>query len=217
MPEDRPHYGPSPSRRKKIDEIWMQQGEDAHGAAGVVVTGALSGIITPSGGVQGITDHEAAVNPHPVYMTAAEVAAAQLGQHTITLHPPYLAASTPATNLAATTFSAIDDPNYRWMGDLRNLTKLRIMGRIGGSLVAATKLRVQYHTGGDPSVATGDGGWTTLATTAGSHTLNTLFYSAELTIPGGAQINNALIRVGLYDGDGAADPTISACLLNVYP
>jgi hypothetical protein len=145
------------------------------------------------------------------------VPAAALSGVSVTLHPPYLAASAAATNLAATTFSAVDDPAYRWRGDLRGRTHLRIMGRIGGSLVAATKLRVQYHVGGDPAVVTGDGGWTTLATTAGSHTLATLFYTAELSVPSGAQINNVLLRVGLYDGDGAADPTISACILSLYP
>lgn len=90
------------------------------------------------------------------------------------------------------------------------------MGRIGGSLVAATKLRVQYHTGGNPAVASGDAGWTTLAETAGSHTLNTMFYSAEIAIPAGAQINDCLVRVGLLGGDGVADPTITACTLNCY-
>lgn len=207
MPSDRQHYGPSPSRRKKLDEVWWGVGEVAHSRAYSVVVQQTSGIIAPDGSVLYTT----------AVQVAAQIVAAQLGQHTIALHPPYLAASAAATNLAATTFSAIDDPNYRWMGDLRNLTKLRIMGRIGGSLSTATKLRVQYHVGGDPAVATGDGGWTTLATTAGTHTLNTLFYSSELTIPSGARINDVLLRVGLYDGDGVADPTISACLLNVYP
>lgn len=102
------------------------------------------------------------------------------------------------------------------MVDLRGKTKVRIQGRIGGALVAATKLRVQYHTGVNPAVATGDGGWTTLADTAGSHTLNTMFYSAEINVPAGAQINNCLIRVGLFSGDGAADPTITCCVLNFY-
>jgi hypothetical protein len=133
------------------------------------------------------------------------------------LHPPFLAASAAATNLAASTFSAVSDPNYRVMTDLRGLTKIRIQGRIGGSLVAATKLRVQYHTGGDPAIGTGDGGWTTLADSAGSHTLNVMFYSAEISVPAGAQINNVLIRVGLFGGDGAADPTITTCVLNFYP
>jgi len=135
----------------------------------------------------------------------------------VALHPPYQTASAVATNLAATTFSAVSDPNYRWMGNLLRLTKVRIQGRIGGSLVAATKLRIQYHTGVDPAVATGDGGWTELATTAGSHTVNVMFYSAEIAVPSGARINNCLIRVGLYDGDGAADPTITTCILNLYP
>lgn len=113
-------------------------------------------------------------------------------------------------------FNAVNDPNYRSMVDLRGRTKVRVVGRIGGALVAATKLRVQYHTGGNPAVASGDGGWTTLAETAGSHTLATLFYTAEIAVPAGAQINNCLIRVGLLSGDGAADPTMTACVLNFY-
>jgi hypothetical protein len=129
---------------------------------------------------------------------------------------PSGAASGAATNLALNAFNAIGDPAYRTIADLRGRTKVRVMGRIGGALVAATKLRVQYHTGGNPAVATGDAGWTTLAETAGSHTLNTLFYSAEINVPVGAQINHCLIRVGLFSGDGAADPTITACVLNFY-
>lgn len=156
-------------------------------------------------------------NPEAGTVHASVLPAAATGGVSVTLHAPNQAASAAATNLAATTFSAVDDPNYRWMGDLRGRTKVRILGRIGGSLVAASKLRVQYHTGGNPAVASGDGGWTTLATTAGSHTLATLFYSAEIAVPSGAQINDVLIRVGLYDGDGAADPTVSACILSLYP
>lgn len=129
---------------------------------------------------------------------------------------PNDAASAAATNLAANTFSAVGDPSYRRMVDLRGKTKVRIMGRIGGALVAATKIRIQYHTGGNPAVASGDAGWTTLADTAGSHTLNALFYTAEIAVPAGAQINDCQIRCGIFSGDGAADPTITACTLNFY-
>lgn len=144
---------------------------------------------------------------------------ARVGQESVMvdLHLPFQTASAAATNLAAATFSAVSDPNYRRMVNLLRLGKVRIQGRIGGTLVAASKLRIQYHTGGDPAVATGDGGWTTLADTAGSHTVNVMFYSAEIAVPSGAQVNNVLIRVGLYDGDGAADPTITTCVLNLYP
>lgn len=126
------------------------------------------------------------------------------------------AATAAATNLAADTFNAIGDPAYRWMGDLRGKTAVRIMGRIGGALVAATSIRIQYHTGGNPAVASGDAGWTTLATSAGSHSLNTTFYSAEISVPQGAQINNCLIRAGLFSGNGTADPTMTMCILNFY-
>lgn len=135
---------------------------------------------------------------------------------TIVFHPPYQAASAAATNLALNAFNAVSDPNYRQFHDLRGMTKVRIQGRIGGALTAVTKLRFQYHLGGNPAVATGDAGWTTLADSAGIHTVNVMFYSAELSIPVAAQANNVLLRVGLHSGDGVADPTITTALLNVY-
>ena len=138
------------------------------------------------------------------------------GPASIPLHMGTAAASAAATNNGATTFTAVSDPNERSVIDLRGKTKIKIMGRIGGALVAATKMRVQYHPGGNPAVATGDAGWATLAESAGSHTLNTIFYSAEIAIPAPAQINDCVIRVGIYGGDGAADPTITMCILNIY-
>lgn len=140
-----------------------------------------------------------------------------VGRSPVVLLHPMMAASAVATNLAANAVNAVSDPNLRQMVDLRGLTKVRIQGRIGGTLVAATKIRIQYHTGGNVAVATGDAGWTTLADSAGSHAAGTMFYSAEIAVPAGAQINNCLIRAVLFSGDGAADPTITACLLNFYP
>lgn len=128
-----------------------------------------------------------------------------------------MAASAVATNLAANAFNAVSDPNLRQIHDLRSQAKLRIQGRIGGTLVAATKLRVQYHLGGDPAVSSGDAGWKTLADSAGAHTVNAMFYSAEAVVPAEAQINNLLLRVGLFSGDGVADPTVTCCVLNLYP
>jgi hypothetical protein len=139
------------------------------------------------------------------------------GAGPVVLHHPHMAASAVATNLALNTFNAVSDPSFRQMLDLRGYTKVRIQGRIGGTLVAATKIRVQYHTGGNPAVVTGDAGWTTLADSAGSHAVNVMFYSAEIAVPAGAQINNVLVRCGLFSGDGAADPTLTCCILNVYP
>jgi hypothetical protein len=135
----------------------------------------------------------------------------------VVLHHPHMAASAAATNLAANTFNAVSDPAFRQFVDLRGMTKIRIQGRFGGAVVAATRLRIQYHTGGNPAVVTGDAGWTTLAESAGSHTVNVLFYSAEIAIPAGAQINDCLIRCGIFGGDSAADPTLSCCILNCYP
>jgi CheY-like chemotaxis protein len=97
------------------------------------------------------------------------------------------------------------------------MTKIRFQGRFGGSLVNATTMRLQYHLGGNPAVVTGDAGWTTLATSAGSHGVNGLFYTAEETIPTAARVNNVLLRACVFSGDGAADPTITNAQLNVYP
>lgn len=135
----------------------------------------------------------------------------------VALLHPHMTASAVATNLANDTMNAVSDPNFRQMVDLRGRTKVRIMGRIGGSLHAQTLIRIQYHLGGDPAVASADGGWTLLADTAAGHTLDTMFYSAEISVPVGARVNDCLIRCCLYDGNGTADPTISACVLNFYP
>jgi hypothetical protein len=132
------------------------------------------------------------------------------------LHAGTNAASAAATNNGASAFTAVSDPNERTIADLRGKTKIKIMGRFGGAVAAATKMRIQYHPGGNPAVASGDAGWATLAESAGSHTVNVLFYTAELAIPAGAQVNDCVIRAGIFGGDGVVDPTITACVLNVY-
>lgn len=126
------------------------------------------------------------------------------------------AASAVATNNGAAAFTAVSDPAFRTMRDLRGLTKVRIMGRLGGTVAAGTRVRVQYHTGGNPAVLSNDAGWATLADSAGSHVAGAAFYSAEIAVPAGAQVNNVLIRVGIFGGDGAADPTLTCCILNFY-
>lgn len=135
---------------------------------------------------------------------------------TVPILLPNATASAAATNLAASTFSAVSDMNLRHFADLRGMTKCRVTGRVGGSLVAATKIRVQYHIGGNIAVASGDAGWTTLATTAGSHALNTLFRSGEIVVPSGSQIQDCIVRAGLFDGNGVADPTITCCIIDFY-
>lgn len=131
---------------------------------------------------------------------------------------PALSNSAVALNLALGAFSAVSDPSLRRMCDLRGMTTLRMQGRIGGSLVAATKIRLQYHIGGNVNVATGDGGWTDFPTdSAGSHTLNQMFYTGDIAVPSAARINHCLVRAGLFSGDGGADPMITCCILNVYP
>lgn len=121
-----------------------------------------------------------------------------------------LDATVAATNLAAGAFNAVSDPSLRAKADLRGVDTIKVLARIGGSLVAATKIRFQYHTNADPNIATGDAGWTTLGTSAGSHTLGALF-EFSITVPAGAKIADCTIRVGLFDGDGVADPTITMC------
>ena len=138
-----------------------------------------------------------------------------------TVQVPFLApndtASAVATNLAVNVVNAVSDMNLRRVADLRNLTKCRVMGRIGGSLTSATQIRIQYHTGGNVAVASGDAGWTTLADSVGNHTVNTLFYTAELAVPAGARIQFCLLRAVLFSGNGTADPTITACVADFYP
>lgn len=127
-----------------------------------------------------------------------------------------LDASAAATNLASAATNCVSDPSLRVMVNFNGVTRTRFAGKIGGSLNAATTIRLQYHTGGDPSVATGDAGWTTLDTSAGSHTLNTWFYTSEAAIPSGAQINNVLVRACLFGGNGVSDPTITGLNINAY-
>jgi hypothetical protein len=124
--------------------------------------------------------------------------------------------SATATNLALNTLNCVSDPSLRMMMNLNGQSRLRFMARIGGTINAATTIRLQYHLGGNPAVATGDAGWTTLATSAGGHTLNTLFYTAETAIPAGAQTNDVLVRACLFSGNGVADPTITGVTINTY-
>jgi hypothetical protein len=127
-----------------------------------------------------------------------------------------LETSATATNLAATTLNCVSDPSLRTTLNWSNAKKLRWQGRIGNALAAATKVRLQYHTGGNIAIATGDAGWTTLDTSAGSHTVNTYFYTSEVAIPSAAQINGIIVRACLFDGNGTADPTITGIVLNAY-
>lgn len=139
-----------------------------------------------------------------------------LGLHT-TFVSPLTSASAAAANLAVGIVNAVSDPNLRQFVDLRGLTKCRIHGRIGGSITSANKIRLQFHTGGNVLVASGDAGWTTLADSAGTHALNTMFFSATLAVPPAAQVETCLVRPVLFDGNGVADPTISCCILDFYP
>ena len=127
------------------------------------------------------------------------------------------AASAVATNNAVGNFAAVTDPNFRAVVDLRGCTKFRMQGRIGGAIVNAIKIRVQYHTSGNPNIASADAGWATLGDSAGTHGLNVPFYSAEIAVPAPAQIEAVVIRAGIFSGDGAADPTMTCCILNFYP
>ena len=100
---------------------------------------------------------------------------------------------------------------------MRGLTKVRIQGRLGGTVHSLNRLRLEYNLSGDPDVSTFHAGWTVLADELGSaHSANVMFYTPELAVPAAAQVNNCLIRVGILGGDGVADPTITCCILNFY-
>jgi hypothetical protein len=135
---------------------------------------------------------------------------------TIALLHPMMTASAAATNLAANTFNAVSDPNLRQVADLRGMTKLRLQGRLGGTVDIATRIRVQYHLGGNPAVLSADPGWQTLADSTPPHVANTMFYGGEQAIPAAAQANDVLLRAGIFSGNGVADPTLSCCVLNLY-
>lgn len=137
------------------------------------------------------------------------------GVSVVLLHPRGTA-SAAAALLAAGAFSAVSDPDLRAVVRLTGFSKVRVHGRLGGVLVGPAKLRVQYHPGGDPAVASGDAGWATLADSAGSHSAGAMFYSAEVALPAGALVDHCLLRAGLYDGDGLASPTIMACVVSLY-
>jgi hypothetical protein len=124
--------------------------------------------------------------------------------------------SAVATNIAAAAFMAVSDPNLRQVVDMRGYSKFRIQGRLGGALVSACKIRIQYHLGGDPNVGTADAGWQTLGESAGNHTLNAMFLTPEITVPAAARVNNLVLRAGLFGGNGVVDPTITCCILNLY-
>ena len=135
----------------------------------------------------------------------------------ITIKEGLSTASAAATNLAAATLNCVSDPSLRIMTNLKGMTRIRFMGRFGGTIVAATTMRIQYNTSANPAIASGDAGWTTVDTSAGSHTANQMFYTAEATIPVVARVNPIQIRACVLGDDGAADPTITAVQLNVYP
>jgi hypothetical protein len=126
-----------------------------------------------------------------------------------------LADAAAASLNPAATFTAAGDPATRRILNLTNCDKVRFLARIVGP-ATATKLRIQYSTSTDPTIADNDVSWTTLATSSGTHPNDVWFYTAAANVPSGAQINNVQIRIGIYDGDGAASPHISACAINFY-
>jgi hypothetical protein len=125
-------------------------------------------------------------------------------------------ASSVATDLAAVTHNAVDDPLFRTLVNLRGAKKCRLLGRLGGTVATATKIRVQYHAGKDPLVASGDAGWQALVSSAGSHVAGTSFWTAEGSIPSAARRKTIVLRPVIYDGDGVADPTLTIAILHIY-
>lgn len=134
----------------------------------------------------------------------------------IVFHHPMMAASAVATNLALNAANAVSDPNLRQFVDLRGLTTCRIQGRFAGTVSVATRIRLQFHLGGNIAVVSGDAGWTTLADSAGSHAVNVMFRTADLSIPVAARIKDCVVRAVIFGGDGAADPSISCCVADFF-
>lgn len=168
-------------------------------------------------GLQGLPGATGPQGPQgiPGLQGPAGPAAANSTQEIVLLHS-LMTASAIATNLALNAVSAVSDPNLRRFVDLRGLTKCRIQGRLGGTINVATRIRLQFHIGQNIGIASNDAGWATLADTAGSHTANVMFRSAEFTIPVEARIQDCIVRAVIFSGDGAADPTISCCVVSFY-
>ena len=91
-----------------------------------------------------------------------------------------------------------------------------MQGRLSGSVVAATKLRVQYIITNDMNISTSDAGWTTLIESAGGHTINQSFLTGPVAIPAGAKYDNCILRCGIYGGNAVAAPTITLCIFDFY-
>lgn len=143
----------------------------------------------------------------------AQQGSANAGAATLVIPLNDFSNSTAATDLAAGVFNAVGDQNYRNMADVRNYTSVQLWARLAGTVATATKVRVQYHTGGSPAISGADGGWTDLITSAGSHTTGVTFVTSAITLPVGARISNLLLRPGIYDGDGVADPVLQKAVL----
>lgn len=132
----------------------------------------------------------------------------------VVLQSLQMSASAAATNNGASTFTAVGDPNFRQViFTTAAISTVFLQGRLGGTVAAGTKLRVQYAPTTDMNLGTSDSAWATLIDSAGSHTANVSFLSTA-AVPGGAIGATCLLRCGIYGGDGAADPTITACILN---
>lgn len=171
-----------------------------------------NGPVGPQGpiGLTGATGATGATGPQGPAGTSGAISS------TIALQTLRDSASSAASNNAASNFNAVSDPNFRVLTSLYGLNYVTLQGRLGGTLAAVTKLRVQYAVTSDPNLSTSSGLWTTLLDSAGGHASGTMFGSSVFNVPAPAKVNSVLLRCGIYDGDGVQDPTITACILNFY-
>lgn len=130
----------------------------------------------------------------------------------VVLHHPKMDPTAPAAGLGSGVWEAVDDPDLRQVVDLRGCDSVKIHGRLSGTICNDNKIRVQYNVS-DVAADTA-GKWHTLATSRGQHTLDEMFWTSGRSVPDDAQIENCILRAGIYDGDGVADPQISCCILS---
>jgi hypothetical protein len=119
-----------------------------------------------------------------------------------------------ATNIDMGEVVAPNDADLRLVVDLRGMTCVKLQGRLSSN-VAQNKLGVQYST--NMNFSAGGGHWIEMVSSKGNHTGGVTFWTAEYEIPDEAQKEEVMIRPVIMDGDGAADPAIGFCILNVSP
>lgn len=148
------------------------------------------------------------------YVVSFSSLAVRAPQVLVCLVDPLGNLSAQATNNPATTFTALSDPEARRFLDLQGYPLVDVQWQVNGGVDAVTKVRLEYVATSDINQSTG---WTTLLTTqAFASAGNQLHYETNLAVPTAAQVSNCLLRMGIYDGDGVADPYIAALVLRFH-